>query len=105
MGENSAHGAIKFDEQVQKNVDRIRRRRLALAFHGNHAIHREALVAIVRRNQHPAPITTDGDVVVVPAWESLTNVAPQAGTQTGVLKALEQVGAPTFVGPWRNDAD
>jgi len=87
-----------------QNVQRVRRRRLPLAFVGNNAVHRLALVGIVRAHKHPTPVATNCGVVVVPARQPFANVAFQAWPLRRILQPGKQFGAPSLVRPGRDDA-
>src|SRR5262249_28039772 len=67
----------------------------------------EALVlpAQLRTDEHPAPVASDGEVVVVPAGETLADVALHLLALGRVLQPREQRRLAPLVRPGRDDAD
>ena len=104
MGVDRSHRTVLLDQKIEENVERVGRRRLAFALPGDDAIHGQPLIGIVRADQHPAPVPADGGVMIIPARQSVADVAFHSRPLLRVLQAREQGGAPTLMGPWRDDA-
>src|SRR5262249_45067187 len=71
---------------------------------GQDAVHRQTLVAVVRADEHAAPVAADGRVMVVPAGDPLADVLLQPRALRGVLESCQHFRLAALVGPGRQDA-